>query len=249
MNKSIILAIVIASMVISACSKGDGDNPAPAPAPSLSDARNLEKVKKAVEEKKAADAPKADKSIPLEDYKKLDGISLMFVYIAMSNDIVDYENIASVVSKDFRIESDSFKKRDILNGLTPKIDESIGIMKRKESKYFITEYEADIGKYDFDAKFFPINNFLNKGDGYYQYFNDASNWHWSEANKGKFEKLPISDEIMARKIESMRSNGNRMKILVYMFASDVKLGEKTVNMEITYLKLMDNKGNVLAELK
>lgn len=250
MKKSIIstMVMVSAAMAISACSKDDGGNKDNNPAPSLSDARNLEKVKKAVEEKKVADAPKADKSIPLESYAKLDGMNLMFTYIAIANDPVDYENVASVISQDFRRESDSFKKRDILNVLKPKIDASIEAAKGKNSRYFYTEYTADLGKYDFDAKFFPLNNLLNKGDGYYQYFNDASDWHWVELNTKKFEKIPVTDEAMARKIEGLRSHYDRMKIVAYMFASDVKLGNKTVNMEITHLKLMDNKGNVLAEL-
>jgi hypothetical protein len=61
-------------------------------------------------------------------------------------------------------------------------------------------------------------------------------------------KLPIENEETARTIESLRTKYNAIRLRVYFFASDTKLGEKIVRTEITKLKVMDAQGTVIAEI-
>lgn len=66
--------------------------------------------KQEVQAQKLAEAPKADKSIPLEQYQELtSGQQVMFSYLANSDMPVDYDKSAQAISAEYRGQSDDFK--------------------------------------------------------------------------------------------------------------------------------------------
>jgi hypothetical protein len=237
-----IIAILFCSIaLLQGCSKGD-QSTAPA---SLNDAASPAQAKKAVEEKKAAAAPKANKSLPIEEYQELNsGKQLLFTYVGISTMPVDYEKIATTISNEYRGQSDEFKKRDILNALKPGVEKEIA--KAKEGRYFFMDLDGKIDKYDFNTKSFTITELNDSAS--YRYFYDLSEYRLSLINSANFSKLAISDENQARSIEGLRSKYQGLKTRVYFFAADTKLGETTVLGEITKVRVLDGKGNLLIEI-
>lgn len=239
--KKIIAILFCASAMLQACSKSD-QNTAPV---SLNDAASPAQAKKAVEEQKAAAAPKANKSLPMEQYQELNsGKQLLFTYLGISTMPVDYEKIAATISNEYRSQSDEFKKRDILNALKPGVEKEVA--KAKEGRYFFMDLDGKIDKYDFNTKSFAITEFNDSSS--YRYFYDLSEYRLNFINSANFSKLAIADENQARSIEGLRSKYQGLKTRVYFFAADTKLGETTVLGEITKVRVLDSKGNVLAEI-
>jgi hypothetical protein len=237
------LAIVIFSgAILQGCSKADKESP---PA-SLSDASSTTQVKQAVDAKKATDAPKADKSIPLDKYQDMNsGKQLLFSHLAFSGMPVDYAKIAESISQEYMRESDEFKKHDILNALKPGIDKEIA--KAKEGRYYYMDIDARWDKYDFNSKSFASTSIGESGR--YFSFNDVAYGYKLEwPNGAAFGKLIVPDEAQARVIESLRAKYDSINTRVYFFVSDTKLGETTVLGEITKVKVMDSKGNLLGEI-
>lgn len=237
-----IIAIVICSFAVFGCSKSDKD----APPISLSDATSSAQVKKAVEVQKAAEAPKADKSVPLTQYQEMNsGKQLLFSHLAISGMPIDYEKIASFISNEYNHQSDEFKKRDMVNALKSGIDKELA--KAKDGRYYYMEISANWDKYDFGSKSFSTSDI--GGNGRYFRFNDfAVTYRLEWPNAGQFSKLLVPDENQARAIEALRTKYNGIKTRVYFFITDTKLGDTTVLGEITKVQVMDAKGNLLAEI-
>jgi hypothetical protein len=238
-----ILAIVICVVaVLQGCSKNDKDTHTV----SLNDAMSSSAVKKAVEAKKAADAPKADKSVPLTQYQEMNsGKQLLFSHLAISGMPVDYAKIAESISTEYARESDEFKKRDIMNALKPGIDKEIS--KAKDGRYYYMNIDANWEKYDFASKSFASNNI--GGSGRHFIFNDFSYHHKLEwSNGAAFSKLIVPDEGQARTIEALRIKYHNINTRIYFFLADTKLGEATVLGEITKVKVMDANNNLLGEI-
>lgn len=232
-------AFVCAFALLFGCSKKDE-----APV-SLNDANSAATVQKAIEETKAAEAPKANKATPLEQYQELSGgKQLLFAHQALSNMPVDYEKIAESISDDYRRQSDDFKKRDILSALKPGIEKEIS--KAKESRYYYSDEQATLSKYDFDLKNFGLGSMGEKD--YYRYFTDISGYHYKYINGDKFNKIFVPDEAKARIIENLRTKYDGMKLRVYFFMADTELGKNNILVEITKIVLTDSKGTVLAEI-
>ena len=205
--KKIVITSICAAALLMACSKKDE-----APPVSLKDASSPTAVKAAVEEKRAATAPKADKSIPLEQYQELDsGKQLLFAYIAFSGMPLDYNNVASQISKEYARESDDFKKRDLLEALKPSIDKEVA--KAKETRYFYMDMDENVGNYDFDAKAFPIPALADSKS--IRYFYDLNQYQLTFANSDAFNKLSVTDESTARTIEGLRTKYSAIKTRVY----------------------------------
>ena len=213
---------------------------------SLNDANSTETAKKAVEETKVAEAPKANKATPLDQYQDLaEGKQLLFAYQALSNMPTDFEKIATSISDEYRNQSDDFKKRDILNALKPGIEKEIA--KAKEHRYYYSDDQAQLNKYNFDQKFFGLNNIGDAGS--YHYFTNISSYRYKFINSEKFSKIFVPDENKARTVEGFRANSNNLKVRVYFFFADSELGKTNILAEITKVVLTDSKGTTLAEIQ
>lgn len=246
MNKTVFCIACIFAL-FQGCSKNEPPPVAasgtPAKPVSLQDATSTTQAAKAVEQAKTSAAPKADVSVPLDRYQGLNsGKELMFVYLALSTMPVDYEKVARAISNDYRSQQDEFKKRDILNAMKPGIDKEIA--KAKEQRYFYIDLNDQIDKYDFDAKSFPLPALANAES--YRIFGDVGEYRLWLANQTNFSKFPVLNENQARNIENLRSKYAGLTSRVYFFAADTKLGESTVVGEVTKVRLLDNKGNVIA---
>lgn len=198
-----------------------------------------------MQQQQTAAAPKADKSVPLDQYKEIkSGKELMFTYLATTTMPIDYEKIAEEVSSDYRYSNDEFKKRDILNALKPSIDAEIS--KARELRYRYIDIGDQIEKYNFDSKSFPMSAFSSASA--YRYFSDSPRYTLAFSNMDAYRNLPVPDESVARNIESLRSKYNGLYTRVYFFVAETKIGETKVVGEITKVRVMDAKNNLLAEL-
>lgn len=241
--KNFTLALLCTVALFQGCSKSTPE--APDKVASLSDAKSPEAVKQAVLAQKAADAPHADKAIPLTQYQELSsGKQLMFSYLAVSTMPVNYEKIASSISPEFQRENDEFKKRDILNALKPGIDKEM--VKAKSGQYYFMRLSDNLDKYDFSSKSFG-NQAFSDGDSF-RYFNDNSEYKLKFANSAAFNKVNVPDEQLARTIETLRTQYQGVRIVVYFFVNDTELGSTNVKAEITKVQVTDGKGNVLTEI-
>jgi len=238
--KLIFISAVILVAVLQGCSKSEGDNEPV----SLKDAASPIQAKQAIEEQKAAAAPKANKSVPPDQYQELNsGKQLLFANLAVNSMPLDYEKIAAQISNEFSFQSDEFKKRDMLNALKPGIDKEVD--KAKLGRYYFMEMNESLEKYDFNSKSFPVTALMESSS--YRYFYDLSQYRLTFSNSLAFSKLAVPDENQARIVESLRTNGS-LKTRVYFFAADTKLGEPIVIGEITKVKISDKKGNLVAEM-
>lgn len=227
------LAVLIA-MALPGCSdKKPEAGTAPTNA-NLQDALSQQGAQKA----QLAALPKGDSNTPLAQYVKLEsGKQLMFLYYALSNMPLDYDQIATAYSDDYRNTNDGFKKKDILKSIQPRIDQEIA--NAKTNRYFTANEPLNVGPYDFNNKAFPLNGFE---DGTYGYFYDLSDYKYGYTNAAPLRMLTIKDDAIARKIEEMRSKGQGMKLTIYAFAQDVDLNQKIVKSQILKFKITDNNG-------
>ena len=105
--------------------------------------------------------------------------------------------------------------------------------------------DAGLGAYDFDRKGFPVGEF---GDSTYRYFNDNYDYKIGWANHQQLAFLPVSDETLARRLESMRSGYNdRPRLKVYFFAQSADLDNERVKALVTRAVITDKSGRVLAD--
>ena len=241
-NRRTLLALaMMTTLSITGCSEkkdqADADKAADAPA-GLQAAMSPDGQKAAA----IAALPKADANVPLTQYVELNsGNQVMFMYYAMSTLPVDYEQIASVYSQDYRATSDAFKKSDILKAVKPVIDTEIA--KAKANRYFMVANDARLSSYDFTGKGFSINADLSAGSQYY--FNDNSSYKYSFTNGDSMKMLKVSDENIARQIESMRDKYPSMSLRIYAFAQDIDLSTHNIKAQIVKMQLVDSHGNVL----
>jgi Domain of unknown function (DUF4852) len=195
----------------------------------------------------------ANKAVAWSQYQDMNsGLQIAYTYYALSSEKVDYEKLALMVSPEkYRLEKDSFKKNDLLNALKPQIDAGISKAKLSEARYFHTVIgdARDLDGFDFNTKSFTIKS-MPFGDAY-RYFDDwSSSYHFTFSNGEKFKTIPIADEAVARKIESLRTTPNAaldLQIVVYFFANDVDVGKTTIKGEVMKVQIQDKKGAVYTE--
>ena len=150
--------VFLALSSLAACTKNESSNNLPSndkaqPAPSLADLGNKAAVIQAVD----ARLQKGDSSTPLTNYRKIDsGNQVMFLYFGLLNLPVDYEKVVKSYSNEYQQTSDSFKKKDILSALQPKIDQEI--TQAKAARYLLLEGKGSslLERYDFNKKSFAV---------------------------------------------------------------------------------------------
>lgn len=232
---------------LSACNKNEGVANAPQdvakPAvPSLADLGNEAAVTQAVNTR----LPKGEPNTPLADYRKIDsGNQVMFLYFGLLNLPVDYEQAVEAYSKEYQSTSDSFKKKDILAALKPKIDAEIA--QAKSSPYILLESteRSPLERYDFNKMSFTVKEFTS-GDRYTYYF-DNQQYTLTKTNAIKFSNLVVADENKARAIEGYLSKYTELRVQVYAFAQDADPSNRRVKLEIMKYRLLSPSGEVLAE--
>lgn len=216
--------------------------------PNLADAAQpavmAEQAKQEAQQQARASLPKGDPNTPASSYVELDsGNQIMFAYLGIAGMPIDYNEVATIYSRDYRSASDEFKKNDLLNALKGKID--AGVAQAAQQRYVKLEIADSIQKYDFEQKGFPLDSSVWE-KGSYRYFNDNSNYKLGFNNGADFRYLSVPEEDKARVIEGLRSKYESPRTVVYGFVQDADVSDKTVMAQILKVELVDRKGNVLA---
>lgn len=238
------LLIIVA---LSACNKNDSSEKVPQDAtkpaaPSLADLGNKAAVTQAVNTRLS----KGDSNTPLASYRKIDsGNQVMFLYFGLLNLPIDYEQVVEAYSNEYRSTSDSFKKKDILTALKPRIDQEV--TQAKTSRYILLEstVASPLERYDFTKKSFAVKGFSDNES--YTYYYDNSQYTLAKTNATQFANLAVADETKARAIESYLSKYTNLRTQVYVFAQDADPSNRRVKLEVMKYRLLSPSGEVLAE--
>ncbi len=196
--------------------------------------------------KVAATAPKADPSVPLDQYAEFtSGRQIMFSYLALSKAPVDYEQVASKISHEYARQSDVFKKRELFESLKPGIDDSIEKAKANRHHSMKISY-VQLTSYDFNTKSFKIDSMA--GSGYTISFGDSFDGYKIElGNSDKFSTLVVENEQLARKIEAQRTSG-LFDLKLYFFITGTVPGKTTMTGEITKVQVLGKNNELLGEI-
>lgn len=236
----------ILALCLSACGKSnDTVSAAPdaAAQPGLAELKTPEVMAKVA----ASTLPKGDLATPISAYRSIDsGHQVMFLYYALANMPVPYEDIAQDYSADYGRTNDSFKRNDIIKALQPRIDQEI--MTAKTGRYVLLEQQESslLQRYNFEKKSFAIDEFAN--DGQYRYFNDNSKYTLTNTNSSQFTAFHVPDEATARKIEGYLSKYAQLRVQTYAFVQDVDPSNRRVKLQIMKVRLLDPSGEMLTEL-
>lgn len=239
--------VFLALSSLAACTKNESSNNLPSndkaqPAPSLADLGNKAAVIQAVN----ARLQKGDSSTPLTNYRKIDsGNQVMFLYFGLLNLPVDYETVVKSYSNEYRQTDDSFKKKDILSALQPKIDQEI--TQAKAARYLLLESKGSslLERYDFNKKSFAVKQFADNNS--YTYYYDNSQYTLAKTNATQFSTLSVPDEAKARVIEGYLSKYTDLRTETYVYAQDGDPSNSRVKLEIMKFRLLSPTGEVLAE--
>jgi len=202
------------------------------------------------EKARIAALPQPDPSTPDSAYVPItDGSQLMFLYAANSGLPPDYEQLATQYSRDYRETQDSFRKRDLLTALTPKID--MQIADAKVHPYLLwTDSSPDLGHYDFNRKGFPVNTALLT-DGGYGYIS-SNGWGGNNQlgfdNSSGYRFIPVADEAVAKEIEKLVGRYGKLSLKIHAFAHSTQDNNHAVMAHITKTQLIGPNEQVLAEV-
>ena len=238
--KKLLLSLSITTIILGgmACSKEDSANQVDNHGtPNLSDAISS----KGKEQAAIAAMPQGNADTPLNQYKELTSDNdIMFAYYALSSIPVDYDKVLISYSEDYRRASDEFKKQDILNALKPKIDQEIAAA--KNARYLKMTWNGfRLNKYDFPAKGFPQDSLGNNSNlGW-----DNYGYRLAFTNGDNYKLFKVEDEAKARLIEEKRSKHEQFDLVVYVYAQDADLNNKSVKTQVMHVSLIDSRGNEL----
>lgn len=232
---------------LAACNKNEAPASLPQGAktqapPSLADLGNKVAVTQAVNSR----LQKGDPLTPVASYRKLDsGNQIMFLYLGLLSLPVDYEKVVESYSKEYKNTNDSFKKKDILTALQPKIDQEI--LQAKSARYILLESKdsALLERYDFNKKSFAVKQFSDNDR--YTYYYDNSQYTLAKTNATQFATLSVPDEAKARAIEGYLSKYTPLRTETYAYAQDADPSNQRVKLEIMKFRLLSPSGEVLAE--
>lgn len=201
--------------------------------------------------------PKADVLVPLAQYQKISTEQLAYLYHALSGLPLDYEKIADQVSVDYRTTTDSFKKKDILDALKPRIDTAIAEA-RNAGRYVYLDFrrgDVSLDHYAAATKSFPIKG-LPIEEGEYLALSQSP-YRMKFSNGADFKLLSIADEAKAREIESAISNGTRDGVMtytryptnarLYLYAQASESNSFAINFQMTKLVMTTLDGQPFAE--
>ena len=139
MKRTLSTLALLALTALQGCSNEASEDTKPT---SLNDVNSTAKVQEEAQKKQVANAPAADKSVPLESYVEMSsGKQAMFAYLAVDSMPLNYEKVAGQLSQDYRSQSDEFKKRDMLAAMKPAIDAEV------EDKSACTEQTVASGEF------------------------------------------------------------------------------------------------------
>lgn len=242
--RNILTSLIVGAVVVGLSGCGDKAATNTEPKPSLADATSPKAVEAIKKEIVQSALPKGEKSTPVESYVEYNsGHQLMFSYLALSKLPIDYKEIATSYSRDYATTQDEFKKNDLLTALKPRIDGEVA--KATAQRYIKITIGNPIQKYDFEKKGFPLDGSVWES-GSYRYFNDNNAYKLGFTNGDAFRYLKVADESDARNIETLRSKYESMNLVIYVFAQDADITNKSVKAEIVKVVLVDKKGTTLA---
>jgi hypothetical protein len=239
--------LLLGLLIITGCNKSQ-EPTAAAPGdksqapPSLADLGNKKAVTQAVNSR----LQKGDPATPLANYRKIDsGNQVMFLYLGLLNLPVDYEKVVESYSNEYRRTNDSFKKKDILTALQPKIDQEIS--QAKSARYILLESKDNslLERYDFNKKSFAVKQFADNDR--YTYYNDNNQYTLSNTNATQFATLSVPDEAKARAIEGFLSKYTALRTEIYVYAQDADPSNSRVKLEILKFRVFSPTGELLAE--
>ncbi|WP_024868005.1 hypothetical protein [Pseudoxanthomonas suwonensis] len=242
-TKQLSLAL-LAALALVACGKQEGK-----PAAGAADATPGEQPEEAGAPATAAAAkpalPQPDASRPLSAYPELkSGNQVMFHYVAASKLPPDFAKLAEAYSQEYRRTSDSFRRNDLLQAITPQLEAQIAAAQANPYGWMEVS-DADLGPYDFARKGFPVGEF---SDSRHRYFYDNSAYTLGWANYAQLAFVPVPEEALARQIEAMRGNyGNKPRLKVFFFAQSADLNNQRVEALVTRVQVTDKAKRVLVE--
>jgi len=168
---------------------------------------------------------------PLEKYFPIsysddvhnEGSNWILVYYALCDCTINYTEIANNLSTKYADEQNAFKKQAILDSLMPDIDTKIKLIKANRLVYFTEGISNDI-KYDFQNKSFIFTNVQNSscstdtGVFHDHPFNsiDRTNQLEKTCSSQGVMRIPVSDQALAEKIESIRERGLKTHYYAYV---------------------------------
>lgn len=241
------ITLLMAAIVLGACSKAPTPSSSASSPPSLSNALSPTAVQEAAQAAKVASLPQPDASTPDGAYVTIDkGNQVMFLYAAFSGLPADYDKMAQAFSSEYRSTSDAFKKHDLLAALQPRLD--AGIADAKAHPYISwVDDSPQLVHYDFAQKSFGVGSALFQQGGYLTYY-DNGGYVLAVSNGQAFRQLHVADDGKARAIEAMVGKYPSMSLKIFAFvqATDGS-GTPTVQAVITKVQLLDSHGQVLLE--
>lgn len=225
--------------VLASCSGKDADTTPPADG--SADAKAADTAATAT----TPAIPQADLGRPLTAYRELkDGQQIMFLYTAASRLPPDFEKLANGMSREYRQTSDTFRKRDLLEALKPRIEQAIA-QAAAEPYAWVQLDGADLQPYDFERKGFQLDEFAAD---HRRFFTDLSEYSYTWANRGQVLFAPVADEAIAREIEATRTKWNATPSLrIFFFAQSANLDRQNIDAYVTRVQVVGRDGRVLAE--
>lgn len=241
-NLAVLSALSLATL-LSACSRSESEasKPVPVALPDPRDKAAVQEVRQAAQE---AALPQPDASVALSQYVPVkSGESLMYLFHAVSGLPPDMNKLAEAVSREYRSSSDRFRRQDILKAIQPQIEAQIA--EKANQRYVSWEIrDLVLQHYDFRARRFPIKPEYLSGASHF-YWDDLPSYRISFTAPEALRYIEVSDEALARSIESAVSKYETLVLRVYGFAQGADLNKNSVKAVVTHVELLDKAGQRL----
>lgn len=203
------------------------------------------KAEQQATEARIAKQEKANRSTPFDRYQAFESQDdIMYLYKKMATSSPRFEMMAARMGEGAYKEKDAFKRKERIAAFESKVKSLIDAS--SGNRYRSLDVGVDVASYDFENKIFKLTGLTRKGAGFAM---GLSPWHWvTFSNADQYGSIPVEDEQLARKIESLRAAGT-MHTRIYFFVSEaVETDAGSLESEITRVELIDKDGTVLATL-
>lgn len=190
-----------------------------------------------------ANLPQPNMKKTLSEYPEINsGLQMMLLYQVASGMPADYDKLAKAMSREYRNESDGFRRQDLLTALKPKIDAELANVKNNPYGYLAVNGNP-LEAYDFKRKGFSISEFSAAGN---RYFNDMNEYKVTWSNYRQLAFASVTNEALARQLEAMRTDySNQPQLRVYFFAQSADLNNTTIKALVTAVQVTDKRGQML----